>query len=70
MGVPATFIHTWTATTAQEKEGRIDWSPNTYAAVIDPNTLEFLPIGKEGELVISGPQVMKGYWNRQKPCLF
>lgn len=47
MGVPATFIHTWTATTAQEKEGRIDWSPNTYAAVIDPNTLEFLVLRPE-----------------------
>ncbi|MEM2086600.1 MAG: long-chain fatty acid--CoA ligase [Archaeoglobaceae archaeon] len=40
--------------------------PNTYAGVIDPSTLEFLPLGKEGELVISGPQVMKGYWNRPK----
>jgi len=38
--------------------------PNTYAAIIDPNTLEFLPIGSEGEIVISGPQVMKGYWKR------
>lgn len=40
--------------------------PNTYAAVIDPSTQEFLGIGEEGELVVSGPQVMKGYWNRQK----
>lgn len=40
--------------------------PNTFSAIVDPNTLEFLPIGKEGELVVSGPQVMKGYWNRPK----
>lgn len=40
--------------------------PNTYAGVIDPSTLEFKGIGEEGELVVSGPQVMKGYWNRPK----
>ncbi len=40
--------------------------PNTYAAVIDPEKMEFLGIGEEGELVISGPQVMKGYWNRKE----
>ncbi len=40
--------------------------PNTYAAIIDPETKEFLQIGQEGELVVSGPQVMKGYWNRPK----
>lgn len=38
--------------------------PNTYEGVIDPESEEFLAIGEEGELVISGPQVMKGYWNK------
>ncbi|MEM1658273.1 MAG: long-chain fatty acid--CoA ligase [Candidatus Jordarchaeales archaeon] len=38
--------------------------PSTLAGIIDPETLEWLPPGKEGELVVSGPQVMKGYWNR------
>ncbi|MEM2214814.1 MAG: long-chain fatty acid--CoA ligase [Candidatus Nezhaarchaeales archaeon] len=38
--------------------------PNTYAAIINPETLEFIPIGAEGELIVSGPQVMKGYWKR------
>ncbi len=38
--------------------------PNTLAGIVDPDTNEFLPIGELGELVISGPQVMKGYWNR------
>jgi long-chain acyl-CoA synthetase len=38
--------------------------PNTLAGIVDPDTNEFLPIGEMGELVISGPQVMKGYWNR------
>ncbi|MEM3526095.1 MAG: AMP-binding protein, partial [Candidatus Jordarchaeaceae archaeon] len=38
--------------------------PNTLAGIVDPETNEFLPIGELGELVVSGPQVMKGYWKR------
>ncbi|WXG39721.1 MAG: AMP-binding protein [Candidatus Freyarchaeum deiterrae] len=38
--------------------------PNTLAGVVDPESNKFLPIGEMGELVISGPQVMQGYWNR------
>ncbi|MEX2752092.1 MAG: long-chain fatty acid--CoA ligase [Candidatus Freyarchaeota archaeon] len=37
---------------------------NTLAGIVDPDTNEFLPIGQLGELVVSGPQVMKGYWKR------
>ncbi len=37
--------------------------PSTYAKVVDPLTREELQDGEEGELVIKGPQVMKGYWN-------
>ncbi|MET1128369.1 MAG: long-chain fatty acid--CoA ligase [Thermoproteota archaeon] len=36
--------------------------PNTLAAIADPEKPELLPPGKVGELVISGPQVMKGYY--------
>ena len=32
--------------------------------VIDPETLEEVGVREEGEIVSSGPQVMKGYWNR------
>jgi long-chain acyl-CoA synthetase len=36
--------------------------PSTMAAIVDLEKPEFLPPGKIGELVISGPQVMKGYY--------
>ncbi|MEN3367644.1 MAG: fatty-acyl-CoA synthase [Burkholderiales bacterium] len=33
------------------------------ARVIDPETLLELPPGDAGEVIVSGPQVMQGYWN-------
>jgi len=32
--------------------------------IVDPETLAELPVGESGEIVISGPQVFKGYWKR------
>ena len=37
--------------------------PNTLVGIVNEN-LKFLPVGEEGEVVISGPQVMVGYHNR------
>ena len=38
--------------------------PSTLCKVIDDNGVE-QPLGERGELCIKGPQVMKGYWQRQ-----
>lgn len=40
--------------------------PNTQARIVDPVTGEDLGPGKDGELLIRGPQVMKGYWSNPK----
>jgi long-chain acyl-CoA synthetase len=39
--------------------------PDTIARVADPSDADrTMPTGERGELAISGPQVMQGYWNR------
>lgn len=40
--------------------------PNTSCRIVDPETGEDLPAGKEGELWVKGPQVMIGYLNNEK----
>jgi long-chain acyl-CoA synthetase len=39
---------------------------NIMAAVIDPETRQFVPQGQTGELLLSGPNVMMGYWKREE----
>ena len=38
--------------------------PNMSAAIIDVDGTEFKPIGEEGELILNGPNIMQGYWQR------
>ncbi|MHA1916053.1 MAG: AMP-binding protein [Promethearchaeota archaeon] len=37
---------------------------DTDCKIVNPETLEELPINEVGELLIKGPQVMKGYWKK------
>ncbi len=39
---------------------------DTQVKVVDPNTGADLPQGEVGELIVAGPQVMRGYWNRSE----
>ncbi|MBO4915031.1 MAG: AMP-binding protein [Oscillospiraceae bacterium] len=46
------------------KEGSIGLPfPDTYIKIVEPDTDRELPYGQEGEIVISGPTVMKEYMN-------
>ena len=36
----------------------------TDARVIDPDTLQEMPVGEQGEIIIHGPEVFEGYWKR------
>jgi len=39
---------------------------DTDAKIVNPDTMEELPLGEIGELLIKGPQIMKGYWRRSE----
>ncbi len=36
----------------------------TFSRVVDPVTLAEMTVGETGEILISGPQIMQGYWGR------
>jgi long-chain acyl-CoA synthetase len=38
--------------------------PNVKAAIIEHEGTNFIPVGEVGELILSGPNIMEGYWKR------
>ncbi len=40
--------------------------PGMKAAIIESEGTEYVPIGQEGELILNGPNIMQGYWKREK----
>jgi long-chain acyl-CoA synthetase len=39
--------------------------PDVDAAILDPMTGQPVPVGEVGEIVVKGPNIMRGYWNRE-----
>ncbi|MBU1277272.1 MAG: long-chain fatty acid--CoA ligase [Proteobacteria bacterium] len=38
--------------------------PNITAAIMEVDSNEFVPVGEVGEMILSGPNIMQGYWHR------
>jgi long-chain acyl-CoA synthetase len=40
--------------------------PGMKAAIVDHESMEFMPADEVGELILSGPNIMQGYWKREE----
>ncbi|MCB2189553.1 MAG: AMP-binding protein [Deltaproteobacteria bacterium] len=64
-GMTETSAVTHTNPLANPKPGSFGLPiPNVWAAIIDVDSTQFLPVGEVGELIVSGPNIMSGYWQR------
>ncbi len=65
---PVTHVNPADATMKTVKIGSIGLAlPDTEAKIVDPKTgARDISFGEIGELVVRGPQVMRGYWNMQE----
>ncbi len=77
IGIPICEGYGLTETSPVITAGANDWQTrrlgcvgialyNNTVMIVDPNTLEERPLGEEGEIVCSGPNVMVGYRNNPK----
>jgi fatty-acyl-CoA synthase len=59
------ITQTWPQDSAEDKAGTIGQPlPQAEVKIVDPATLETLPVGATGELWVRGYQVMKGYFEK------
>jgi long-chain acyl-CoA synthetase len=40
--------------------------PGMKAAIIESEGMNFVPVGEVGEMILNGPNIMQGYWKREK----
>jgi long-chain acyl-CoA synthetase len=67
---PVTHANPMDPTFLTVKTGSIGFTwPDTMAKIVDPNSREELSVGEEGELIVKGPQIMRGYWNMPEETL-